>query len=168
MKSFFRYLAVVLLVVTALGFTGCKEPQKRQKPDPVEIVSIDKVEGSVAGKWIITATVANNTAFNLRINDVAVFIKDENRKIVNISTDEVIALPRRKHTQVTIPLNVAVSRSISSIAALNNLRKGLLSKIKNDYSAIVKAMGSKITIKEENVSLEELNKRFNLGLKSVK
>ena len=165
MKGFFRHIATLLLIVIAMGLVGCNGTEKRPKPDPLEIVSIDKVEGSLGSKWVVTATIANNTAFNLRIVSGNIYIKDEDRKVVSIYTDDHVILPRRKHTQVTIPFNATISRSRSTLTALSNLRKGALSKINIDYSATVKALGSKFVVKDENLSLEQLNKDFNLGLK---
>ena len=47
----------------------------------------------------------------------------------------------------------------------NKVRKGDFSGIAIDYSVTVAALASHRTIEGENVSLEQLAKQFNLGLK---
>lgn len=166
MQSIVRHIALLLLVVITLGLSGCnKQKEPRQKPDKFEIISVDKLTGSMGSEWKVTATLANNTAFNVRITEAQVFVKYEGRKIASIATKDEVLLPRRSKVQVTVPLRLTVASSMTALSALAQIGKGELSKITLDYNLIAAVLASKINISEKDISLEELNREFNLGLK---
>ena len=72
---------------------------------------------------------------------------------------------RRSRSQIEIPLKITLSSSMAAISAVNNIRKGDLSKVTVDYSIVVKVMASKFTLEEKDISLEKLNQELDLGLK---
>ena len=167
MKRIVKYLAIFILVVTSLGLSSCakQEGQPRPRKDKFQVVSLDKVSGSISDGWRITITVANNTASNLRITDASAFVRHNGRKIGRLTLDGDIVLPRRRCSQVEIPLRVTLSNPIAALSTFNKVRKGDFSGIAIDYSVTVAALASHRTIERENVSLEQLAKQFNLGLK---
>ena len=72
MKRFVKYTLLALIVVATLGLSGCaNQGQPRQRKEKFQVVSLDKVNGSIGEGWKITLTVANNTASNMRITNAA-------------------------------------------------------------------------------------------------
>ena len=167
MKRVLRHITLCLLIVASLGLSSCdkQERQPRQRKDKFQVVSLDKVSGSIGEGWRITLTVANNTASNVRITDASAFVRHNGRKIGRLTLDGDILLPRRRCSQVEIPLRVTLSNPIAALSTFNKVRKGDFSGIAIDYSVTVAALASHRTIERENVSLEQLAKQFNLGLK---
>ena len=154
------------MLVATLSLGGCaKQGEPRSRRPKFQVVSIDKVTGSIGKSWTVTLTVANNTASNLRITDASAFVRHNGRKIGRLTLDGDILLPRRRCSQVEIPLRVTLSNPIAALSTFNKVRKGDFSGIAIDYSVTVAALASHRTIERENVSLEQLAKQFNLGLK---
>lgn len=157
---------MVLLLAATLGLGGCeKRREKREKPPKLDIVSVDKLSGSIFGNCNLTVTFANNTIFKVGITSGEVTLKYNGRKIGQIAMQEDFSLPPRKHTQVTIPLRVTFSSSLNALGAINSVRQGKLSTVSIDYSIIAKVLSSKLTFEEKDLTLEEINKEWNLGLK---
>jgi hypothetical protein len=167
MKRVLRNIALCLVVVASLALSSCTKQngQPRQRKNKFQVVSLDKVSGSISEGWRITVTVANNTASNMRITDASAFVRQGGRKIARLTLDGDIFLPRRRCSQVDIPLRITLSNPIAAFSAFNKVRKGDFSGIAVDYSVTVSALASHRTIEGENVSLEQLAKQFNLGLK---
>ena len=151
MKRFFTYIVIAVVAFSTLTLGGCKKQgEKRERPDPIEIVSLDKVGGSLSEGWNVTVTLANNTGFNIRITSAAMFLRQNNKKIGHLALSEEIALPRRSQTQVTVPVNVAFPRPLEAMSILNKVRKGDYSGLTIDYSVKV----STRLIKEHTVTGE--------------
>lgn len=166
MKRFVKYTLLALIVVVTLGLSGCaNQGQPRQRKEKFQVVSLDKVNGSIGEGWKITLTVANNTASNMRITNAAAYIHHNNRKIGRVVLDGEVLLPRRRCSQVEVPLRITLSNPIAAFSLLNKVRKGDFSGVAVDYSISVKALASTRTFEQENVSLEQLAKQFNFGLK---
>lgn len=167
MKKVLRYLVICIVVVASLGVSSCskQDGQTRQRKDKFQVISLDKVSGSISEGWRITITVANNTASNMRITDASAFVHNNGRKIGRLLLDGDILLPRRRCSQVEIPLRVTLSNPIAALSVFNKVRKGDFSGIAIDYSVTISALASHRTIERNNVSLEQLAKQFNLGLK---
>jgi len=167
MKRFIKYTLVALVaVVVAVGFTGCsKSGQPRQRKQKFQVVSLDKVSGSVGEQWRVTLTVANNTASNMRITAASAFVRHNGRKIGRLVLDGEVVLPRRRCSQVEVPLRLTLSNPIGAIALMNKLRKGDFSGVTVDYSVSVSALAAHRLFEQNNVSLEQLARQFNLGLK---
>lgn len=166
MRSIVRYFIVVLLAAVTLGLGGCdKQKEKREKPPKLDVVSVDKLSGSMVGDCFLTLTIANNTAFKVTITSGELAIKYGGRKIGQVASRGGFTLPPRKHTQVTLPLRVSLASSLNALSAANSIRQGKLEKITIDYKVVAKILSSEFTISEENLTLEDLNKELNLGLK---
>ena len=100
MKRFVKYTLLALIVVATLGLSGCaNQGQPRQRKEKFQVVSLDKVNGSIGEGWKITLTVANNTASNMRITNAAAYIRHNNRKIGRVVLDGEVLLPRRRCSQ---------------------------------------------------------------------
>ena len=166
MKRFIKYALFTLIVVATLGLSGCKnQGQPRQRKQKFQVVSLDKVSGSIGEGWKITLTIANNTASNMRITAASAFVRHNDRKIGRIALDGEVVLPRRHCSQVEVPLRVTLANPIGAIALLNKLRKGDFAGVAIDYSITVSALASHRIFEQENVSLEHLAQQFNFGLK---
>ena len=166
MKRFLKYTLLALCVAVVLGFTSCaSQGGVRQRKHKFQVVSLDKVSGSLSDSWRITLTVANNTASNMRIVTANAFVKQGGRKVARLSLDGEVLLPRRRCSQVDIPLRVTLANPIAALSVFNKLRKGDFSGITIDYEVAVAAFASHRTFESKNVSLEELARQFNLGLK---
>lgn len=167
MKRFIKHSLVAFCIICALLLGGCaKQNGPRQRRQKFQVVSIDKVRGSIGDGWKITLTVANNTASNMRITAASAFIKHNNKKIGRLSLNGEIVLPRRRCSQVEVPLRVTLSNPIAAISVFNKIRKGDFSDIAIDYNITIAALTAHRTFEQENVSLEALAKQFNLGLKN--
>lgn len=167
MKRFMRYTTLLLIAVVALfGLESCsKQGQTRQRKQKFQVVSLDKVSGSVGEQWRVTLTVANNTASNMRITAASAFVRHNGRKIGRLVLDGEVVLPRRRCSQVEVPLRLTLSNPIAALSLMNKLRKGDFSGVTVDYSVSVSALASHRLFEQKNVSLEQLARQFNLGLK---
>lgn len=167
MNRAFKYTIIALIIAAALGLSGCsKQGQTRQRKQKFQVVSLDKVSGSIGEGWKLTLTVANNTASNMRITAASAFIRHNERKIGRMVLDGEVLLPRRRCSQVEVPLRLTLSNPIAALGVLNKVRKGDFSGITIDYSVAVSALTSHRTFEQNGVSLEQLAHQFNLGLKN--
>ncbi len=166
MKRFIKYTLLALCVAMVLGLTGCtSQGSMRQRKHKFQVVSLDKVSGSISEGWRLTLTVANNTASNMRIVTANAFVKQGGRKVARLSLDGEVLLPRRRCSQVVVPLRITLANPIAALSVFNRLRKGDFSGITIDYEVSVAAFASHRHFESQNVSLEELARQFNLGLK---
>lgn len=166
MKRFIKYTFLALVIVATLGLSGCaKQGQQRQRKQKFQVVSLDRVNGSISEGWNITLTVANNTASNMRITAASAFVRHNGRKIGRVALDGEVLLPRRRCSQVNVPLRLTLSNPIGALALLNKVRKGDFSGIAVDYSVTISALASHRIFEQENVPLEQLARQFNFGLK---
>lgn len=166
MKRFIKYTFLILVIVATLGLSGCtKQGQQRQRKQKFQVVSLDRVSGSISEGWNITLTVANNTASNMRITAASAFVRHNGRKIGRVALDGEVLLPRRRCSQVNVPLRLTLSNPIGALALLNKVRKGDFSGIAVDYSVTISALASHRIFEQENVPLEQLARQFNFGLK---
>ena len=162
MRSIARYILIVLLATATLGLGGCN---KKEKPPKLDVVSIDKISGEMLGDCFLTVTLANNTGFKVTIISGELCAKYNGNKIAQIATRGGFILPPRKHTQVTVPLRVTLAKSLNALRAVNSIRQGDLKTITIDYSVSAKVLSTKFTLEEKDLTLEQLNKDLNLGLK---
>ena len=166
MKRFIKYTFLALIIVATLGLSGCtKQGQQRQRKQKFQVVSLDRVSGSISEGWNITLTVANNTASNMRITAASAFVRHNGRKIGRVALDGEVLLPRRRCSQVNVPLRLTLSNPIGALTLLNKVRKGDFSGIAVDYSVTISALASHRIFEQENVPLEQLAQQFNFGLK---
>ena len=167
MKIFTKNRLIAFIAVFALLLGGCAKQGETAKPhrQKFQVVSLDKVNGSINEGWRITLTVANNTASNMRITSASAFIRHNGRKIGRLALDGEVLLPRRRCSQVEVPLRVTLANPIAAFGLLNKVRKGDFSGVTVDYSISVSALTSHRTFEQEGVSLEKLAHQFNFGLK---
>ena len=168
MKRFFKHLSVaVVILIAALALGSCAKQgdTTRQRRQKFQVISLDKVKGSLSEGWRVTLTVANNTGSNMRITSANAFVRYNGRKIGQIVVDEEVVLPRRRCSQVEVPLRITLSNPITALSLFNKVRKGDFSGIAVDYSVTVAAFASHRVFERENVSLDELAAQFNFGLK---
>lgn len=168
MKRYIRYIAIIAAVIaTALSLSSCSKQSKESKPrrEKFQIVSLDKVSGSLNEGWRVTLTAANNTASNLHIAAANAYLRYNGKKVGRIVVDGDITLPRRRCSQVEVPLRVTLSNPIVAFSLLNKVRKSDFSGITVDYGITVEVMKSRRTFEGENIPLETLAKQFNYGLK---
>lgn len=166
MKQLVKYTLLALIIVATLGLSGCaQQGQPRQRKQKFQVVSLDKVSGSLGEGWKITLTIANNTASNMRITAASAFIRHNGRKIGRMTLDGEVVLPRRRCSQVEVPLRLTLANPIGALALLNKVRKGDFTGVAVDYSVTVSALASHRIFEQENVSLEKLAHQFNFGLK---
>jgi hypothetical protein len=101
----------------------------------------------------------------MRITSASAFVRHNGRKIGRLALDGEVLLPRRRCSQVEIPLRVTLANPIAAFSLLNKVRKGDFSGVTVDYSISVSALTSHRTFEQEGVSLEKLAHQFNFGLK---
>lgn len=158
MKRVVKYIVVAFIAVATLALNSCN---KIERPDPLEIVSLDKIGGSLSDGLKVTMTIANNTGYNVRVTAASVFMRYNNKKIGHLTVGEVIELPRRSSTQVTVPVSVAFSSTLTAMGAVSKVMKGEYKGFSVDYSVTVATRLIKsYTVKGESTPLEELVKEF--------
>lgn len=166
MKKIVKHILLALVIVASLMLGSCaKQGAPRQRKEKFQVVSLDKVSGSINESWKLTLTIANNTASNVHITAASAFIRHNGRKIGRVVLDNEVMLPRRRCTQVVVPLRITLSNPVAAFSLLGKVRKGDFSGITLDYNISIAALASHRTFEQENVSLEQLAKQFNLGLK---
>ena len=167
MSRFVKHLFLAIALVASLFLTGCNKEgkQPRQRKEKFQVVSLDKVSGSMNEGWRLLITVANNTSLNMRITAANAFVSYNGRKIGRVALDGEVRIPRRSRSQVEVPLRLTLSNPIAALSIYNKVRKGDFSGIMVDYSISVSALASHRTIEQSGVSLEQMAQQFNLGLK---
>ena len=166
MKKIVKHTLLALVIVASLMLGSCaKQGAPRQRKEKFQVVSLDKVSGSINESWKLTLTIANNTASNVHITAASAFIRHNGRKIGRVVLDNEVMLPRRRCTQVVAPLRITLSNPVAAFSLLSKVRKGDFSGITLDYNISIAALASHRTFEQENVSLEQLAKQFNFGLK---
>ena len=166
MSKFLKNTLIALVIVASFLLSSCaQQGEQRQRRQKFQVVSLDKVSGSISDGWKLTLTIANNTASNMHITDATAYIRHNGKKIGRLTLDGEVLLPRRRCSQVEVPLRITLANPMAAFSLLNKVRKGDLSGIAIDYSVAVTALASHRTFERNNVSLEQLAKQFNLGLK---
>lgn len=166
MSKFLKNTLIALIIVASFLLSSCaQQGEQRQRRQKFQVVSLDKVSGSISDGWKLTLTIANNTASNMHITDATAYIRHNGKKIGRLTLDGEVLLPRRRCSQVEVPLRITLANPMMAFSLLNKVRKGDLSGISVDYSVAVTALASHRTFERNNVSLEQLAKQFNLGLK---
>ena len=180
MKRTIKYIAIAIIAISTLSLGSCatqnkldkgvkkekcekQKKQKKEKKQKLQFISFDKIKGNFKEGIKFVVTVENNTCFNLRITAAEANIVHSGRTVARISVDREIKLPRRSRSQIEIPLRATVSRNLASLAALNNLRKGIFSGWTLDTKINVATGISKHSFEEKNVSLENLIKQLDLS-----
>lgn len=166
MSKFLKNTLIALVIVASFLLSSCaRQGEPRQRRQKFQVVSLDKVSGSISDGWKLTLTIANNTASNMHITDATAYIRHNGKKIGRLTLDGEVLLPRRRCSQVEVPLRITLANPMMAFSLLNKVRKGDLSGISVDYSVAVTALASHRTFERNNVSLEQLARQFNLGLK---
>jgi hypothetical protein len=162
-----KYSLIAIVAVVALLLGGCAKQGDTAKPrrQKFQVISIDKVNGSMNEGWSLSLTVANNTASNMRITSASAFVRHNGRKIGRLALDGEVFLPRRRCSQVEVPIRVTLSNPLAALGIFNKVRKGDFSGISADYSVTISALASHRIFEQENVPLEKLAHQFNFGLK---
>lgn len=167
MKQLFKYISVIAVMVAALVLGSCSKLGEGNIPrrQKFQVVSIDKVNGSLSDGWRITLTIANNTASNMRIIAANAFVRYNGRKVGRFVVNDEIVIPRRRCSQIEVPLKITLSNPLTALSVFNKVRKGDFSGITVDYSVTIAAFTSHRIFERENVALNELATQFNFGLK---
>ena len=164
MRGVLRYLLIAIVAVVTISLTtGCA--RKQTPKQKFQVVSVDNLSGSISEGWRITLTIANNTASNLRITNASAFVRHNGRRIGRITLNGEILIPRRRCSQVVVPLRVTLANPIAALGVFNKVRKGDFSGVTVDYNVSVAALTSHRIFEQEGVSLEKLAQQFNFGLK---
>ena len=162
MKRVIKYFFVALIALATLGLSGCKNKDKvkKERPDKLEMVSLDKVGGNLKDGLKLTLTVKNNSGFNVRITAAEAFLQHKDRKIGRLVMSGEVVLPRRSTTQVEVPLRVTVSNLMTSLAAFKLISEKKYDGFTINYNATVLAGKITINMKDEVMTLEEFMKSF--------
>ena len=168
MTQFIKNITIVVVaIVTILAMGSCTKQGEagRQRRQKFQIISLDKVSGSLSDGWRVTLTIANNTASNMRITSAEAYVRYNGRKIGRFVIDEEVTIPRRRCSQVEIPLRVTLSNPLTALSIFNKVRKGDFTGVAVDYNITITAFAAHRIFERQNVSLEELAYQFNFGLK---
>lgn len=165
MRGVLRYLLIAIVAVVTISLTtGCT--RKQTPKQKFQVVSVDGVRGSIGKGWQISLTVANNTASNLHITAGEADVYYKGRKMANIALDDNVLLPRRRCSQVVVPLRLKLSNPLGALAVLSNIRSGRFADITVDYSITLSAFASHRTLSQSGVALEDIARKFNYRLKN--
>jgi hypothetical protein len=165
MARVFRYFLIAILTVVTISLTtGCAS--RRTPKQKFQVVSVDGVRGGIGKGWQLSLTVANNTASNLHLTAGDADIYYKGRLMAHITLDGDVALPRRKCSQVAIPLRLKLSNPLGALAVVNNIRNGRFTDITIDYSITVATFASHRTFSQRGVALGDIAQKFNYKLKN--
>ena len=161
MRRFTKYTIVaILLCITTFGITRCNQAPKKPK---FQVVSIDKVGGSLDEGWKLTLTVANNTSRDIVIKEGWARILHNGGGVGQIKLNGEVALPRHRCSQIVVPLKA--SFSLKALPLLVKLRKGDYSAFTVDYTLVLQGAFKNRVIEQNTVPLDALAKELNFGLK---
>ena len=162
MKRLIRYISLAtMLLALSIGMTSCN--QHRAPRPKFQVISLDKVSGTINDGWKLTLTIANNTATKVTITNADATIYYKGRKVGILTLNGEVVLPRRQCSKVEVPLRAKFS--YAALPLLGKVRSGDLTDITVDYSFAISAIARHRTFEQQGVSLEALAKQFNLGLK---
>lgn len=162
MNRTIKYIVLAFVALATLGLSGCNKQRvkKAERPDKLEIVSLDKIGGSLANGLKITLTVKNNSHFNVRISEAEAFLQLKDSKLGRLAIDGEVYLPRRATTQVEVPIRITVPNIWRATAVFKLLQEGKYTGFTVNYNATVNAGKMTFKIKDESVTLEEFIKEF--------
>ena len=160
MKIFGKYaLIAALIFIVAVSSTSCSTTPKQK----FQVVSVDKINGSLDDGWKLTITIANNTAKDIVIKQGCAQIRHNGRNIGQLKMTNEVVIPRRRCSQVALPLKLSFSLGVVPI--LTKIYKGDYSGITVDYKVVLQGTFKEREFEQKNVPLEALAKQFNFGLK---
>ncbi len=166
MKRFFvKYTILLFAVIASLGLSSC---EKKERPDKLEIMSVEKVrnDSDSSSNWIVTMTVANNTLHNVSFKSAIAYLSFGGKKICRLALTKEIVLPRRSTTKIDVPLRVTLANPILAISAFNMIVKGNYDGFTIDYNAtLATRVIKKMNVSDKNVSLKEFAGAFNSEFK---
>lgn len=170
MNRLIKYIILAFIAISTLGLAGCEKKQgkksARHDKEKLEVVSIDKVSGSMEEGWTVTMTVQNNTLHTIRITSASLFLLHNNKKIARIALSGEVLLPRRNTTQVEVPLRATLSSPLTAIGALNKIIQGNFDGFTVNYDATFSTRLMKnISFTEEGITLKELIGSLNMKQK---
>ena len=150
------------MALATLGLGGCnKQRVKRaERPDKLEIVSLDKVGGSLAKGLKVVLTVKNNSHFNVRISEAEAFLQLKDQKLGRLAIKEEVYLPRRATTQVEVPISITIPNAFRAAAVFKLINEGKYGGFTINYNATVHAGKITFKMKDESMTLEEFMKEF--------
>lgn len=161
MNRFIKYLFGTLIALATLGLSSCnKERDKVERPDKLEVVSLDKIDGNLNEGLKVTMTVRNNSGFNVRISAAEAFLQYKSRKIGRLVANGEVVLPRRSTTQVVVPIRITVPNLLISAAAFKLINEGKYDDFTINYNATVHAGKITMKMKDESMTLKEFIKGF--------
>lgn len=163
-KIFVKYTFLLFAVIALLGLSSC---EKKERPDKLEVVSVERVSSSPdKGSWIVTMTVNNNTLHNVRFKSAIIYLLQNGKKICRLALANEIELPRRSTTQVDVPVRVTLANPLAAVSAVNKVIKGNYEGLTIDYNATLSTRTiKKLDVSDKGVELKELVGSFNSEFK---
>ena len=159
MSRFIKYIFIALITLGTLGLDGCKkQKEKDPRPDKLEVVSLDKIDGNLSDGLKVTLTLRNNSGFNVRISSAEAFLQHKNRKIGRLAINGEVVLPRRSTTQIEIPIRVTIPHLLTGMAAFKLINEGKYDGFTINYNATIHAGKITINMQDESMMLEEFIK----------
>lgn len=162
MNRFFK-LSVVLLAIASLVASGCSIERDINKRDTekVQFISFDKVRGGFKEGFRVTITATNNTICNIRLTEATANLMHNGKKIGVVSLKEEVVLPRRRTSQIEIPVRLTLANARTALSLLGGLKGGNLPNFTVDLSITAKTALLKRTLEKRDIPLNELSALFD-------
>jgi hypothetical protein len=163
MKRFLKLFIVVVLAATSLALEGCsiERDLKNRDTEKVQFVSFDKVRGGFKEGFRISITVTNNTIHNIRLTDATANLMNNGKKIGVVTLKEEVVLPRRRTSQVEVPVRLTIGNARTALSLIGGIKSGNIPNLTVDLSITAKTALLKRTLEKRDIPLNELSALFD-------
>ena len=161
-----RSIIKSIIALTILLTVGCS-PQKRAEKlqDKLAVESIENINGSLSGGWVVTLRVRNQTNYmpTLRTGEGDIYC--DNVHIAHAALVSSVPIPKKSPSSVDIPLEIKILNPLRAIALLLKIKEQNFDGIDLSYSADIEVIGIKKRIASERVAAKTIFEKLGYTTK---
>lgn len=152
-----KNLQIIIIALVALFVSSCS-PRKvvNQMQENISVVAIENITGSIAGGWVVTLRVQNDTGYQPTLQAADGDIYLDNTLTAHASISEPITLPRKSISSIDIPLQINIHNPIKALALVLRLSEKNFDNVDVAFNATVEMMGVKKSIAIEKLPAKKL------------
>lgn len=148
-----RRLLLLLVLVAAVGFTGCRAELPRV--ESIEVVEADYTPSADWPQRVVVAVEMDNAGRAFRLLGGRLRIGIEGRRSVVLTLEERVRVVRGQ-SEVLLPLRVSVARSSQSLRLREMLRRGESEGLQVDWQLRLRSGLAYIEMEEPLRKIDEL------------
>ena len=139
-----KNLQIIVIALVALFVSSCS-PRKvvNQMQENISVVAIENITGSIAGGWVVTLRVQNDTGYQPTLQAADGDIYLDNTLTAHASLMAPITLPKKSLSSLDIPLELKIHNPIKALALVLRVSERNFDKIELSCNATIEMMGVK-------------------------